>query len=51
MKLTGRKVTVSGVLFALLVVVILWGGSVIGKLTGHWHTAITIGDYRRLIGR
>jgi polyferredoxin len=49
MKLTGRKIAVNGVVFALLVVVIFWGGSVVGKLSGHWHTSITRDEYGRLI--
>ena len=51
MKLSGRKVAVHGLLFALLVVGIFWGGSVVGKATGHWRTAVTAGDYSRLVGR
>ncbi len=51
MKLTGRKVAMNGILFALLVVGILWGGSVIGKATGHWHTSISLAEYARLVGR
>ena len=51
MKLTGRKVAVHGILFALLVVGLFWGGSVIGKATGHWHTSISLEEYARLVGR
>jgi hypothetical protein len=51
MKLTGKKVAVNGFLFALLVVGIFWGGSLIGKATGHWHTSITLEEYTRLVGR
>ena len=51
MKLTGRKVAVNGLLFALLVVGIFWGGSLVGKVTGHWHTAISLEEYARLVGR
>ncbi|MCM2358626.1 MAG: 4Fe-4S binding protein [Geobacteraceae bacterium] len=51
MKLTGRRVAVNGLLFAVLVVGIVWGGSVIGKATGHWQTAISLQEYARLIGR
>jgi polyferredoxin len=51
MKLTGRKIAVNGVLFALLVVGIFWGGSIVGKATGHWHTSVTLGDFARLAGR
>ncbi len=51
MKLTGRKVAVNGFLFALLVVALFWGGSIIGKATGHWHTSIALEEYSRLVGR
>ncbi|HEY6838701.1 MAG TPA: hypothetical protein VI389_08165 [Geobacteraceae bacterium] len=51
MKLTGRRVVVPGLLFALLVVGIVWGGSVLGRATGHWHTAVSLGEYVRLLGR
>ena len=51
MKLTGRRVAVNGLLFALLVVGIFWGGSYLGKKTGHWQTAITLEEYARLLGR
>jgi polyferredoxin len=51
MKLTGQRVAVNGLLFALLVVLVFWGGSLIGKATGHWHTAITVDEYARLVGR
>jgi polyferredoxin len=49
MKLTGRRIVVSGLLFAVLVVGIFWGGSLVGKITGHWHTAIPVEEYRRLL--
>jgi ferredoxin len=51
MKLTGRKVVVNGLLFAVLVVLLFWGGTLVGKMTGHWRTAITTEEYTRLIGR
>ena len=51
MKLTGRKVVVNGLLFAFLVVALFWGGTVLGKLSGHWHTGITLAEYARLLGR
>jgi polyferredoxin len=51
MKLTGRKVAVSGLLFAILVVGIFWGGTLIGRATGHWHTGITVAEYARLLGK
>lgn len=50
MKLTGRKVAVNGIVFALLVVGLFWGGTVVGKITGHWRTAIPLSEYVRLLG-
>jgi polyferredoxin len=50
MKLVGRKVAVSGVVFTLLVIAAFWGGTAIGKATGHWQTAISIAEYSRLLG-
>ncbi len=51
MKLTGRKVVVPGLLFAVLVVLFFWGGTMTGKLTGHWQTGISLAEYARLLGR
>ena len=51
MKLTGKKMAVHGLLFAVLVVGVFWGGSIIGKASGHWHTAITRDGYIGLIER
>lgn len=48
MRLAGR-VHISGVVFALLVVLFFWGGSAIGKWTGHWHTALTDVEYQLLL--
>jgi polyferredoxin len=42
---------IPGVLFALLVVLCFWGGTVAGKLTGHWHTIIDVAEYTRLLAR
>ena len=50
MKLTGRKIAVNCLLFALLVVGIFWGGSLVGKACGHWHTGISLEEYGRLLG-
>jgi hypothetical protein len=49
MKLTGKRVVVNGLLFAALVVGLFWGGSLLGKATGHWHTGIPLAEYRRLL--
>lgn len=48
MRLLGRY-AIPGVVFALLVVLLFWGGTMIGKASGHWHTIVTSEDYRQLI--
>ena len=48
MRLTG-KVLVPGFVFALLVVVVFWGGSLVGTWSGYWHTAIPLEEYIRLL--
>jgi len=50
MRLAGR-VLVPGVVFALLVVLIFWGGTAVGRWTGHWHTSLTMTDYMQLLGK
>jgi polyferredoxin len=50
MKLAGRKTAIDGLLFAFLVACLFWGGTMIGKATGHWHTAISLEEYARLLG-
>ena len=50
MRAAGRF-AVPGIVFALLVVAVFWGGSVAGKWSGHWYTSLEIGEYRRLLGR
>jgi polyferredoxin len=49
MKLPGRKISVPGILFALLVLLIFCGGTVVGKITGHWKTSVTAEEYSRLL--
>ena len=51
MKLPGNKIIVPGLLFALLVVLVFWGGSVVGKATESWHSQIGQSDYQRLLGK
>jgi len=46
-----RRLPVSGVVFAILVVLLFWGGTMIGKLSGHWHSAISLEEYVRLLGK
>ncbi|MBL0224183.1 MAG: 4Fe-4S binding protein [Geobacteraceae bacterium] len=50
MRAAGRF-AVPGFVFALLVIAVFWGGSLAGKWSGHWQTALDIGEYRRLLGR
>jgi polyferredoxin len=49
MRLAGR-VIVPGIAFALLVVGVFWGGTAVGKLSGHWRTSLDIAEYARLLG-
>jgi hypothetical protein len=49
MRLVGR-VFIPGIVFALLVVVVFWGGSLAGRFTGHWHSALRPADYARVLG-
>lgn len=50
MQLIGRRV-VPGILFALLVVLLFWGGTQLGKASGHWESMVTPLDYRQLLSR
>jgi len=50
MRAAGR-IAVPGIAFALLVVLVFWGGTLLGKAGGHWQTSLDIGEYRRLLGR
>jgi ferredoxin len=46
-----RRFAVPGFVFAALVVLLFWGGSVIGTLSGHWHSTISLKEYVRLLGK
>ena len=46
-----RHFVVPGFVFAALVVLLLLGGTVLGKLSGHWHSSILLGDYIRILGK
>jgi len=50
MRAFGRY-TLQGVVFALLVVLLFWGGTRLGKLSGHWQTIVSPADYRELLGQ
>lgn len=44
------RLAIPGILFALLVVLLFWGGTGLGKLSGHWQGILTLKDYRLLLG-
>jgi polyferredoxin len=46
-----RRFAVPGFVFAALVVLFFWGGTKIGKLSGHWHSSISPEEYVRLLVR
>jgi polyferredoxin len=50
MRAAGRY-AVPGIVFALLVVTVFWGGTLLGKAGGHWQTSLDTGEYRWLLGR
>ncbi len=50
MRVVGRFV-IPGIVFALLVVLFFWGGTLVGRATGHWHTMLDAAEYVRLLGR
>ncbi|MDD2581620.1 MAG: 4Fe-4S binding protein [Desulfuromonadaceae bacterium] len=46
-----RRFAVPGFVFAALVVLLFLGGTVIGKLSGHWHSSVSLEEYVRLLGK
>lgn len=46
-----RRYSVPGFVFAVLVVLLFWGGTISGKLSGHWHSSISIAEYVRILGK
>lgn len=46
-----RRFAVPGFVFAALVVLLFWEGTMIGKLSGHWHSSISLEEYVRLLGK
>jgi heterodisulfide reductase subunit A-like polyferredoxin len=42
------RLTVPGILFVLLVLLLFWGGTRLGKANGHWDSVLTPADYREL---
>lgn len=51
MRLAGSRSTVNGAVFALLVVLFFWGGTMVGKATGNWHNSISPAEYSALLGK
>ena len=45
------KYAIPGIVFAVLVVLVFWGGTLVGRAGGHWQTALDTAEYRRLLGR
>lgn len=50
MRVVGRF-AIPGIAFALLVVLFFWGGTLVGRATGHWHTMLDATEYGRLLGK
>lgn len=46
-----RRYRVSPIVFAILVVLLFWGGCEFGTLSGHWHSTIPLEEYVRLLGK
>ncbi|GAB4303076.1 MAG: 4Fe-4S binding protein [Desulfuromonadia bacterium] len=49
MALPGGRPVVPGIVFALMILAIFWGGSIFADTLGHWDTILTPDDYRRLL--
>jgi polyferredoxin len=45
------KYAIPGIVFAALVVVVFWGGTLVGRAGGHWQTGLDVREYWRLLGR
>lgn len=43
------RLAIPGIVFALLVILFFWAGTLIGKVTGHWNTVVTPAAYRELL--
>lgn len=46
----GGRLLIPGIVFAFLVVLVFWGGTVVGMISGHWHTGLDTAEYYRLLG-
>jgi polyferredoxin len=45
------RFNVPGIVFAILLVLLFWGGIAIGKFSGHWRTSLSTEEYTRLLGK
>lgn len=50
MRVAGRF-NVPGIVFAILLIIVFWGGTAVGKFCGHWHTSLSLQEYARLLGK
>lgn len=48
---TVRRFAVPGFVFAALVVLLFVGVTTVGRLSGHWHSSISLEEYVRLLGK
>jgi polyferredoxin len=46
-----NRFAVPGLVFAALVALLFLGGSIAGKLSGYWHSSISLQEYVRLLGK
>ncbi len=45
------RLSISGVFFAILVILIFWGGTETGVFCGHWYSSLTVQDYVYLLNK
>lgn len=50
MRAVGRF-NVPGIVYAVLLVFLFWGGTALAKWSGHWYTALSLEEYARLLGK
>lgn len=46
-----HRYKVAGIVFAALVVMLFWGGTLIGRFSGNWQSSISMNEYVRLLVR
>lgn len=50
MALPGGKPVLAGIVYAVLLVGIFWGITLLARVTGHWESGVSIAEYMRLLG-